>query len=318
MMEVVVTAIAVEAEGIKSFEFRRADGAHLPAFSAGSHIDVRTPDGHQRQYSLCNSQDERDRYLVGVLKEPNSRGGSKSMHEQLEVGARVEISEPKNLFPLHNATKRSLLFAGGIGITPILCMAERLATIGADFELHYCSRSDDRAAFVDRIKSASFASRVHFHFDTGPEEQKLQASVVLGEPGDGVHLYVCGPGGFMDFILNTARDSGWSEDHLHREYFAAQPASAPGADQAFEVQVSSTGEVYTVPAEMNVVQALAEHGIDIPYSCEQGICGTCTTRVLGGEPDHRDMFLSAEEKAANDQFMPCCSRAKSSRLILDL
>ncbi|MCY1293182.1 Phenoxybenzoate dioxygenase subunit beta [compost metagenome] len=122
----------------------------------------------------------------------------------------------------------------------------------------------------------------------------------------------------MDFILNTARNSGWSEDHLHREYFAAQPTSTPGGDQAFEVQVSSTGEVYTIPAEMNVVQALAEHGIDIPYSCEQGICGTCATRVLGGEPEHRDMFLSDEEKAVNDQFMPCCSRAKSPRLILDL
>ena len=250
-----------------------------------------------------------------MLKDPASRGGSEAVHTLTE-GAELQISEPRNLFPLVHEAKRSLLFAGGIGITPILCMAERLAHMGADFELHYCARSSDRAAFVDRLHQAPFSNRVHLHFDDGKGGDPLDAAAVLAAPEQGTHLYVCGPGGFMEHILGTAKAQGWAEANLHREYFSAAPA-AQADDGSFEVQLSSSGQVLQVPADQSVAQVLEAAGVIVPLSCEQGICGTCLTRVLEGEPDHRDLFMTEEEQAANDQFTPCCSRAKSARLVLD-
>jgi vanillate monooxygenase ferredoxin subunit len=209
------------------------------------------------------------------------------------------------------------LIAGGIGITPILCMAERLAQVGASFQLHYCTRSVERTAFVDRMRGSAFASHVQFHHDDGPVEQKLDARAAIGAPRDGVHLYVCGPTGFMDWVLGTARELGWPDDRLHREYFAAA-ATKSDDDGAFEVQVASSGTVIRVAPDQSVVAALAAAGIEVAVSCEQGVCGTCLTRVLEGTPDHRDMYLTPDEQAKCDQFTPCCSRAKTPRLVLDL
>lgn len=317
MIEVVVTCKKLEAEGVCSFEIAAADGRSLPSFSAGSHIDVHTPGGLVRQYSLCNAPNENHRYLIGVLRDPGSRGGSQAMHDQVHEGTLLKISEPRNLFPLAHEAKRTLLFAGGIGITPILCMAERLSQIGADFELHYCARSAEKTAFIERMQKSSFADRVHLHFDDGAPAQKLNANEVLQSFGEGHHLYVCGPGGFMEFVLSTARTFGWPEDLLHREYFAAAPTSS--ADEgSFEIQLASSGRCLQVAANRSVAEVLIEAGVEIPLSCEQGICGTCLTRVLEGTPDHRDMFLTDAERKRNDQFTPCCSRAKSPRLVLDL
>jgi vanillate O-demethylase ferredoxin subunit len=316
MIQVRVSARTVEAEGICSFELVAVDGQPLPGFSAGSHIDV-TVGGHTRQYSLCNDPTETHRYLIAVLREPSSRGGSEAMHAQVKVGDVLAISPPKNHFALAHDAGRHLLLAGGIGITPILCMAERLAAAGAEFELHYCTRSRDRMAFQDRIAKAPFAARAQFHFDDGPADQRFDIAGRLAAPKQGEHLYVCGPKGFMDAVLDTARRNGWPEAQLHCEYFAAEPAPASEGD-AFEVQVASSGRVVVVPAGKTVVQALAEAGVDIQTSCEQGVCGTCITRVLSGTPDHRDLYFTPEEHAANDQFTPCCSRSKSARLVLDL
>ncbi|ROM83139.1 oxidoreductase [Pseudomonas brassicacearum] len=317
MIDVVVTRKHREAEGIYSFELAAVDHRPLPAFSAGSHIDVHLPNGLVRQYSLCNHPKECHRYLLGVLLDPASRGGSQAMHEQVQEGSRLSISEPRNLFPLEHGAGYSLLFAGGIGITPILCMAERLAQSGAAFELHYCGRSAERMAFIEYIRHSSFAHRVHFHVDDGADAQRLSAARVLSAPTRDRHLYVCGPNGFMEHVLGTARGQGWTEAQLHREYFAAAvvPANESGG---FEVQLTSTGQCLQVPADRSVAQVLLDAGIDIPLSCEQGICGTCLTRVLEGEPEHRDMFLTDAERARNDQFTPCCSRARSARLVLDL
>lgn len=317
MLEVKVVRKVREAEGVFSYELAAVNGQALPPFSAGSHIDVHLPNGLVRQYSLCNHPDENQRYQIGVLLDPDSRGGSQAMHEQVEEQTVLHISEPRNLFPLAHGANRSLLFAGGIGITPILCMAERLAQTGAEFQLHYCSRSAERTAFVERIKASPFATRASLHFDDQPPEQRLQAGQVLANYRAGDHLYVCGPGGFMEFILSSARAAGWPEEALHREYFAATAQENQDAD-SFEIQLASSGRCLNVPADRSVAEVLQEAGIDIPLSCEQGICGTCLTRVLEGEPDHRDMFLTDAEKAANDQFTPCCSRAKSARLVLDL
>ncbi|MFY9963755.1 PDR/VanB family oxidoreductase [Pseudomonas sp.] len=316
MIDVVVVSRNNEAQDICSYELAAVDGSPLPAFSAGAHIDVQLPDGLIRQYSLCNHPEERHRYLIGVLKDSASRGGSRSLHEQVHNGAQLRISEPRNLFPLAHGAPRSLLFAGGIGITPILCMAEHLAHTGADFELHYCARSSERAAFVERIRTAPFADRLFLHFDEQPQTA-LNAAQVLANPQADVHLYVCGPGGFMQHVLDSARAQGWQEDRLHREYFAAAPVDT-GNDGSFSVQVGSTGQVFEVPAEQSVVQVLERHGIEIAMSCEQGICGTCLTRVLDGVPEHRDLFLTEEEQARNDQFTPCCSRSKTPLLVLDI
>lgn len=316
MIDVIVVSRTTEAQDICSYELASVDGSPLPAFSAGAHIDVHLAAGLVRQYSLCNHPDERHRYLIAALKDPASRGGSQHLHEHIHVGAQLRISEPRNLFPLAHDAKRSLLFAGGIGITPILCMAERLAHAGADFELHYCARSSERAAFIQRLSDAPFAARVFLHFDEQPNTA-LNAAQVLAAPDANVHLYVCGPGGFMAHVLDSARAQGWQEDCLHREYFAAAPVDN-SLDGSFSIKLGSSGQVFSVPADKTVVQVLESHGIEIAVSCEQGICGTCLTRVLEGVPEHRDLFLTEQEQALNDQFTPCCSRAKTPLLVLDL
>lgn len=308
---------AREAIDITTFEFINVDDRPLPAFSAGSHIDVHLPNGLTRQYSLCNDPSEGHRYLIGVLLDPASRGGSRAMHELVKEGDVLHISPPKNHFPLAHEATHSILVAGGIGVTPILCMAERLALTGASFDMHYCTRSPDRTAFRERIVASTFSQRVHFHFDDGAQQQKLQLTELLTPMRPGVHLYVCGPKGFMDWVLESARVAGWPAQRLHYEFFGAEVAKSDD-DASFEVKLASTGKTITVPKDKTVVQALAAAGVEIPTSCEQGVCGTCLTRVLEGEPDHKDAYLTPEEQAANDQFTPCCSRALSPLLVLDL
>jgi vanillate monooxygenase ferredoxin subunit len=317
MLEVVVVAKTREADNIVSLELSRPDGVALPAFEPGAHIDVHLPNDRIRQYSLCNHPTETHRYLIAVLKDPNSRGGSIALHEQVKVGDRLQISEPRNLFPMVEHADHTLLIAGGIGITPIFCMAHALSEAKADFELHYSARSRSGMAFADQIMRSPFADRVAFHISNAGPSQRLDADPLLANPQPGTHLYVCGPTRFMDYVLDTAKANGWPSERVHQEYFSAAPVDH-AHDGSFEVEIKSTGEVIAIPADRSVLQVLEEAGIDIPVSCEEGICGTCLTRVLEGEPDHRDLFMTDEEHALNDQFTPCCSRAKSGRLVLDL
>jgi vanillate O-demethylase ferredoxin subunit len=309
----------VEAEGVAGFRLVAADGARLPAFAPGAHIDVALPGGLVRQYSLCNLPSvQDDHYEIGVLRDTRSRGGSLAMHDAVHEGAVLNISPPRNHFPLDEGATHSLLLAGGIGVTPLLSMAQRLAALGADFALHCCSRTAARAPYRRRLQDSAFAARVFFHHDDGPPAQRhgpggdASASPTLGK-----HLYVCGPQGFLDAVRATARELQWAEAQVHFEYFAgaAIPAAEPGD---FEVELRSSGRVVRVPASLSVVDALAAEGVAIPVSCAQGVCGTCLTRVLHGDIDHRDLYLTPAEQAANDQFLPCCSRARSARLVLDL
>ena len=307
----------VEAEGICSFELVRADGQPLPAFAAGSHVDVEVPGGFTRQYSLCNDPAETHRYLIAVLRDAGSRGGSQAMHDRVNEGDTLTISAPKNHFALAHDARGHLLLAGGIGVTPLLCMAERLARIGADFEMHYSTRSKARTAFLTRIGASGFSSRVTLHFDDGPDAQRLDIAALLARPEPGRHLYVCGPKGFMDAVIATARAQGWPESRIHYEFFGADVAPVAG-DGAFDVKLASSGRVIRVAADLSVVQALVQAGVSVATSCEQGVCGTCLTRVIEGEPEHRDLYLTPEEQAAGDQFLPCCSRSRSPVLVLDL
>jgi vanillate monooxygenase ferredoxin subunit len=316
VIDVVVARKQWEARNIYSFELVAADKTPLPPFSAGSHIDVTTPSKAVRQYSLCNAAADENSYLIAVLRESAGRGGSASIHDVLKVGDRLTISEPKNHFPLAHHARRSLLFAGGIGITPLLSMAERLSNTGSDFEMHYCARSLERMAFHGRISASNYADRVSFYFDDGDAEQKLQLDLLLSNTPSDTHLYVCGPGGFMNHVLDSARSAGWPPECLHWEFFANTPAAANAG--TFHIKIASSGQLIEVAEGQTVIAALSAHGIDVPTSCEQGVCGTCLTRVIEGIPDHKDLFLTPAEQAANDQFLPCCSRAKSAVLVLDL
>lgn len=306
-----------EALDIVSFELVSVEGGPLPGFSAGSHIDVFLPNGITRQYSLCNAASENHRYLIGVLMDSATRGGSKAMHEAVKEGDVIQISAPRNHFHLVHEARRSVLLAGGIGVTPILCMAEHLSMAGAPFEMHYCSRSRKRMAFHDRISNSGFAGNVQLHFDDGAPEQRLDLAALLAMPVTGTHLYVCGPKGFMDAVLATARAAGWPEPQLHYEFFSSGVVKSD-ADGSFEVKLASSGKIVRVPNDQTVAEALAAAGIAVAMSCEQGVCGTCLTGVLEGTPDHRDMYMTPEEQARNDQFTPCCSRSKSACLVLDL
>lgn len=316
-MHVRVNRKALEAQDIVSFELVAVDGQALPAFSAGSHIDVHLRNGLTRQYSLCNGPQESHRYLIAVLKDGSSRGGSRAMHESVNENDVLRISPPKNHFGLSREAAYHLLLAGGIGVTPILCMAEHLATVGSAFEMHYCTRAGTRTAFFERIRASPFAPRVGFHFDDGEPAQKLDIHALVASPRPGTHLYVCGPKGFMDSVLGAARAAAWPEARLHYEYFAAEAADGSD-DREFRVKLASSGRVIVVPKDKTVFQALSGAGVQVPTSCEQGVCGTCLTRVLEGIPDHRDVYLMPDERSRNDQFTPCCSRARTDMLVLDL
>jgi len=315
-LTVSVARMKIEAQDIYSFELIDPAGAPLPPFEAGAHIDVRVPGTTvTRQYSLCSPPSERQHYMIAVLNAPNSRGGSRGMHERVYEGDTLEISVPRNHFPLHADAASHLLLAGGIGITPMLCMAYALHEEGRDFALHYCSRSRGRAAFLAQLAQAPFAARVHPHFDDGDAAQQLDIQALLSSADAGAHLYVCGPQGFMDAVLGTARQLGWNEDRLHYEFFSAD---VDVTGQPFEVKLARSGKSVTVPSGQSVAQALIAAGVKLSVSCSQGICGTCLTRVLEGVPDHRDVYLTSAEHAKNDRFTPCCSRAKSPTLVLDL
>lgn len=318
-LEVLVARKVEETADICSFELVSATGDVLPRFTAGAHIDVDLGNGLCRQYSLCNNPAERHRYLIGVLKEPMSRGGSQAMHSRVGEGDRLVISKPRNLFGLKEAGSRYLMFAGGIGITPILAMVEVLAQTGADFAVHYCGRSLERMAFVERLTHAPFADRVHIHVDNGPASQKFDVETLLAaERADSdTHLYVCGPSGFIAAVTGQAQKASFPGTQVHVEHFTAASLAVEG-DTGFDVVLAKTGGVIQVGPGESVVQALGRQGIEVETSCEQGICGTCITMVLEGVPDHRDMYLSEAERAANNVFLPCCSRAMSGRLVIDL
>lgn len=317
LIRVRVAARQDEALDICSLDLVPVDGSALPAFSAGAHIDVHLPGGLVRQYSLCNPPGETHRYRIAVLRDAASRGGSATVHDQLQVGTVLDIGTPRNLFELDPAAPHHLLLAGGIGITPLLAMAEQLAAQGGGFTLHHATRSRERTPFVAQLASAPYADRVHHHFDDGPAMQKLDLAATLRSAPAGSHLYVCGPTGFMEAVLAEGRAQGWDEARLHREYFAAAPTGTAG-DGGFELELASSGRVIPVAADQTALAALLAAGLDIPMSCEQGVCGTCLTGVKSGVPDHRDQYLTPEERAANNQFLPCCSRASSARLVLDL
>lgn len=322
-LRVTVTRKHREAEGICSFELAPEADAELPPFEAGAHIDVQIPGSAAtplvRQYSLAGAPDERRHYLIAVLDETASRGGSRAMHRQVREGDVLCIGRPRNLFALTPTAREehALLLAGGIGITPLLSMAEALSRDGADFELHYCVRSAEHLGFGERLARPAFAGRVHRHVSGDPASGRLDLDRLLQGPPGRRQIYVCGSEAFIEAVQRSARAAGWPEARVRFERFS-HVVETRDAEAAFDVRLARTGLVIPVAADQSVVAALAAHGIELPVSCEQGVCGTCLTPVIDGVPDHRDVFLTPEEQARNDQFTPCCSRSRSPTLVLDL
>lgn len=320
-MALSVTSKQALTPNIFVFELAHPEGEPLPPFSAGAHLEVQIGE-MTRHYSLCSPPDERFCYRIAVQREAKGRGGSVRLCEDVGEGDTLRVRGPFNHFALGPPTGQPpLLLAGGIGVTPVLCMALELAAAGRDFELHFSGRSLEHMAFLPLLRSGALARHTRIYADDGQGAPALDLATAIGEGRPGRHLYVCGPGGMIDAAADMARTLGWAADHIHFERFGApaqpQPASA-GACESFEVEIASTGQRIPVAADQSVAQALAAHGVRISVSCESGVCGSCRTGVLAGVPDHRDYLLSPEEQAENKSFTPCCSRSCTPLLVLDL
>lgn len=286
-----------------------AEGLALPPFSAGAHVDLHLAEDLIRPYSLCGDPQDRHHYQLGILKEGQSKGGSLAAHA-LKEGDLVTASEPRNLFALDACAAHSLLIGGGIGITPLLAMAAELHAAGRSFALHYCARSRKQAAFAAQLEASAYAPHLHFS-----DERRLDLAAVLGDVPPDTHVYVCGPSRLMEAVKAEALAQGVSPDRIHQECFSADVATA---GEAFDVVAAASGITVTVLENQTIVEALAQAGLKVNVSCKQGICGSCLTDVLEGEPDHRDHYLTDEEKADGDQILLCCSRARCGRLVIDL
>jgi len=312
-----VHCLRYEARDVISVELRPEHAAVVfPPHEPGAHIDLHLGNGLVRSYSLLNPAGEAGRYVIGVLKDRKSRGGSAFVHEQLRVGQVLTISAPRNNFPLHETTGHSVFVAGGIGITPILCMLERLSASGCSADLVYCARSRGDAAFVERLNElGSPTLRVHWHFDDeagGPPDLYERLSPFAKDS----HLYACGPGPMLDAFQSACAALGLPNAHIERFAAAPAPADTPGA-ASFTVDVRRSGRRIEVRADCSVLDAMLEAGLSPDHSCREGLCGACETRVLAGEVDHRDSILTESERAANKSMMICVSRCRSELLVLD-
>lgn len=312
-LTVLVHTIRLEAQGIISVELRSPTGEDLPPFEAGSHIDLHLPNGLVRSYSLFNSPTERHRYVVGVLNDRNSRGGSRYVHEQLRVGSTIKIAAPRNNFALDESATKSVLLAGGIGVTPIFCMYNRLRAIGKPVELLYCARTKSEAAFVDELLGSGGEVKARFDDQAGgpPNLREMLAA----QPA-GTHFYCCGPTPMLDAFEATCKELGYGNVHIER--FAAAGEVTAAQEGSYQVELAKSGKTIDVPAGMSLLDALLEAGVDADYSCREGVCGACETAVLEGTPDHRDSVLTERERESNKTMMVCVSGCKGNKLVLDI
>ncbi|MDB5389203.1 MAG: ferredoxin [Planctomycetaceae bacterium] len=313
-IEVIIAAIEELTPLIKRFTLRKVGGGSLPPFSGGSHVTVVMRGGERtfrNPYSLLSSPRNLDSYEIAVRRDAQGRGGSLFMHHIVTVGTRLEISHPINLFPLSKLARKQILIAGGVGITPILAMVDDLSAGAISWELHYCIRGPDHAYFGTWL-SERYGDRVRL-YDTSIG-QRIDFAALAGWQPLGTHLYVCGPQSMIVDALESGRVAGWPESHLHAEQFAPPPVG-----EAFDVHLAGSGKIVQVSAEQSLLEALEAAGIEAPYLCRSGACGRCELNVLelDGELLHNDHWLTEEDRLSGTKIMPCVSRAKCRRLVLD-
>ena len=311
-----IIAITLEAEDILSFVLRPMNPALPEQIDPGSHVDVHLPNGMMRSYSLSNGPEEKRGYRLTVARDANSRGGSVYTHDQLRVGQIIDISKPRNNFRLAEQASMSVFISGGIGVTPFIPMIVRLNELGSPWRMHYCARSRDRAAFVKEIEQLAASGSGEFMANYDDESGLLNLAGTLAAVPAGADVYCCGPTGMLDAFRAGAQKASIASDHVHFEYFSSNIERA--AEGGFLVVLNKSGAEIPVEPGQTILQALTEHGVNVPYCCEEGICGSCETRVIDGLPDHRDMILSEEERQESKTMMICCSGSKSPRLVLDL
>jgi ferredoxin-NADP reductase len=317
-LNALVHTMRYEADGIVSVEFRPASPeVDFPAFEAGSHIDLHLPNGLVRSYSLCNPCSDRQRYVVGVLNDRKSRGGSRYVHQQLRVGTTLQISVPRNNFKLEEGAGRSVLVAGGIGVTPIWCMLQRLVAIGKPVELLYCARTRKEAAFCDAIEALAREKSVQlgWHFDDEKGAPPDLATLLAGKGAES-HYYCCGPTPMLDAFEKSCERLGYA--HAHIERFTAAHVEAPSATESYMVECAKSGQTVEVPPGKSILDSLIDAGLNPDHSCKEGVCGACETAVISGEIDHHDGILTKAERAANKTMMICVSGCKRGPLVLDI
>lgn len=308
--DTIITNISEEADGVRSLELIPAEGDRMPRWQPGAHIDLLLSPELERQYSLCGDPDD-DRWQIAVLREPQSRGGSEWVHDQLTVGDRLRVRGPRNNFQLVEENEY-LFIAGGIGITPLLPMIARCENNGAPWRLIYGGRAEPSMAFAEVL--AKHGDKVTLW----PQDRFgiIDLEMLLGVPRENVAVYCCGPGVLLDAVEEKCQ--AWPTGSLHIERFRPKAGAMAGKNTAFEVELDESGLVVQVGEDESIVEALETSGIHVPTSCREGTCGTCETVVLDGTPDHRDSYLTEEEKESNEVMTLCCSRAKCGRLVLDL
>ncbi|MGV8853357.1 MAG: Rieske 2Fe-2S domain-containing protein [Devosia sp.] len=313
-MPVVVKRKWTSADGVVGFELADRDGRHLPTFQPGAHIDLHLPNGLVRQYSITNGPGDLLSYVIGVKQESASKGGSKVLVETVREGDMLAISEPRNNFPLRRDATRTVLIAGGIGITPLLSMARFLDKSELPYELHYFTRAGEQIAFRGALEALHGQVVLH----TGLPRAEIGATIAtaLGQWSFAQHVYVCGPASMLDTVRATATAQGWPDASIHFEYFKNDKPI--DASSSFDVELARSAMTLHVPAGKTILEVMRAAGLSVPSSCEQGACGTCLTTVLEGEIDHQDVYLNASEKAANSCMLTCVSRARSARLVLDI
>lgn len=306
-----LTAVRYAAEGVNLYEVSPLSGGLLPPVAPGAHIGLLLPNGVERQYSVTEAGERPERYVVGVKRDPNSRGGSVYIHDQLKVGARLRLAPPRNNFPLREDAAQTVFIAGGIGITPIWCMIQRLEALGRSWALHYACRVREEAAFLEPLQALG-RTRLHFDAESGGRVFDMAAAVAAA-PAD-AHLYCCGPTPMLTAFEAATLDR--PSGHVHVEYFT--PKYEQNTAGGYVVELARSKREFQIPAGMTILQVLQDAGVDVASSCEQGVCGACETRVLAGVPDHRDVVLSDDERAENKTMFICCSGSKTERLVLDL
>jgi tetrachlorobenzoquinone reductase len=283
----------------------------LPPYEPGAHVDMHLPNGLVRNYSLTVAKPDPAAYTFGIKRDPASRGGSRYIHDELRVGRTVKISVPRNNFPLKEDAAHTILIAGGIGITPIWCMVQRLVELGRPWTLHYACRSRADMAFVEALEGMSGPQ---FHFDDQHGGKVIDVAAIVGAAPQDAHLYCCGPTPMLQAFESAT--ASWPREQIHIEYFT--PKAEPAKKGGFTVELARSGQEFFIPEGQSILQVLLDEGIDVDYSCELGICGACEQRVISGIPEHRDSILSEEEQAENTRVMICCAGCKTDRLVLDL